>query len=85
MKFEIGQSVTYVPNHAKDRNDSVCRSGIVSSVENLPDGSQKVWVRYSHGSTGALTPTKNLVPKRLLGETGAYLMSSLFNPFKNKT
>lgn len=58
--FEIGDPVTYIPNHAKDASDPICEKGHVTSVVDNGDGTQKVWVRYS-GSTGQLTPTKNIV------------------------
>jgi len=58
--FQVGDPVTYVPNHAKNASDPICERGHVSSVENNEDGTQKVWVIYS-GSTGQLTPTKNLI------------------------
>lgn len=63
QKFYEGQSVTYVPNHANgDIAHKDCEHGVVSSVQDQPDGTQKVWVRYSaFGGTGQLTPTKNLV------------------------
>ena len=62
-KFKPGQQVIYIPNHvAGEREHPDCEQGIVSTVETNEDGTQKVWVRYSTGTTGALTPTKNLVP-----------------------
>ena len=61
-KFQIGDAVLYIPNHAKgDRAHPSCEKGTVSSVHDKEDGTQNVWVRYSFGSTGALTPTGNLV------------------------
>jgi len=58
--FAVGDTVKYVPNHAKDENDHVCEIGKVSSVEG-EKGKQKVWVKYGSGDAGKLTPTKNLV------------------------
>lgn len=52
-----GDEVLYVPNHANgDRSHPDCEKGTVSKVEG-----DKVWVRYTEGSTGALTPVKNLI------------------------
>jgi len=57
-----GDRVAYVPNHANgDINHPDTQKGTVSTVERKEDGTQKVWVRYTEGSTGVLTPTKNLV------------------------
>lgn len=54
-KFEPGDNVTYIAYEgAKPEH------GVVSSVVNNPDGTQKVYVRYNMGSTGALTPTNKL-------------------------
>ena len=53
-KFEVNQKVTYIgyvgapPEH-----------GVVSSIIENPDGSQKVWVKFK-GPTGELTPTDKL-------------------------
>lgn len=59
--FEIGEELTYVPGFANgDINDPACEQGVVSSVSGTGE-SQKVWVRYTGGETGALTPIKNLV------------------------
>lgn len=54
-KFEVGQNVTYIAYEGADPEH-----GTVSTVEDLPNGKQKVWVRYTTGSTGALTPTDKL-------------------------
>jgi hypothetical protein len=59
-QFEIGDMVLYVPNHAKSKDSPTCERGIVSKVEG-EGNAQKVWVLYSTGDTGALTPIKNLV------------------------
>ena len=59
--FQVGDHVTYVPNHANgDINHRDCERGIVSTVEGSGE-TQKVWVRYGINSTGQLTPLKNLV------------------------
>lgn len=54
-KFYEGQSVTYIAHKGADPEH-----GTVSTVEDLPNGKQKVWVRYTTGSTGALTPIDKL-------------------------
>lgn len=53
--FKVGDNVTY-----KAHEGARSEFGTVSSVENLPNGEQKVWVRYTSGGTGALTPTDKL-------------------------
>lgn len=59
--FYVGQTVKYVPNHAKGPDDPICEIGRVSSVAETNEGTQKVWVVFN-GATGQLTPVKNLVP-----------------------
>ena len=61
IRYAQGQAVTYVPNHATGPDDPICEHGEVSTVKDNPDGTQQVWVKYT-GSTGQLTPTKNLIP-----------------------
>ena len=57
-----GDKVIYVPNHAQDNWEHPdCQRGVVSTVKREEDGRQQVWVRYSEGPTGELTPIKNLV------------------------
>jgi hypothetical protein len=61
-RFYEGMAVTYVPNHAGgDLSHPACEHGTVSSVGWYADGTEQVWVRYSTGQTGALTPVANLV------------------------
>jgi len=55
-KFEVGQQVTYQDTYKGAKPEH----GVVSSVENKKDGTQKVWVRYGHSSKGQLTPTDKL-------------------------
>ena len=60
-RFNEGDGVTYVPDHANgDMTHPACEHGVGSSVGWYDDGTEKVWVRYTTGSTGALTPVKNL-------------------------
>lgn len=59
-QFTEGDLVIYIPNHSTGLNDPANERGIVSKVEGSGIDA-KVWVRYSTGSTGALTPLKNLV------------------------
>lgn len=58
-KFKVGDWVTYIPNHADPNDTSFHERGIVTSVKDNEDGTQKVWVRYK-GLGGELTPTENL-------------------------
>lgn len=59
--FEVGDQVIYIPNHANgDKTHKDCQRGVVSSVRTNSDNTQTVFVRYTEGSTGANTPTKNL-------------------------
>lgn len=59
--FKEGDQVLFIPNHANgDREHPACERGVVSTVKVERD-QVKIWVRYSSGSTGALTPIKNLV------------------------
>ena len=52
--------VLYVPSHANgDTSHPDCHIGFVSSVRGVP-GEQTVYVRYTSGSTGELTPIKFL-------------------------
>jgi len=54
-QFKVGDNVTYTSHKgAKPEH------GTVSTIENLPNGEQKVWVRYTTGGTGSLTPTDKL-------------------------
>ena len=53
--FEVDDEVTYISHEG-----ATPEHGIVSTVETEEDGTQKVWVRYTSGSTGALTPTNKL-------------------------
>lgn len=60
-EFAEGDQVLYIPNHSSgDRSDPANERGVVSKVEGSGIDA-KVWVRYSTGSTGALTSLKNLV------------------------
>lgn len=59
-QFSEGDQVIYCPDHSTGLNDPVNERGVVSKVEGSGIDA-KVWVRYSTGSTGALTPLKNLV------------------------
>lgn len=62
QKYAVGQNVLFIPDHAGgDHSHPSCEKGVVSKVEELPGIGQRVWVRYTTGDTGALTPTKNLV------------------------
>ena len=53
--FQVGDQVTY-----KAHEGAKPEHGTVSTIENLPNGEQKVWVRYTTGGTGALTPANKL-------------------------
>lgn len=74
-KYFVGQRVIMVPNHAAgDITHPLCERGVVSSVKDVPNIGQRVWVRYSTGDTGALTPVLNLVsedPSLLSVEIGS--------------
>lgn len=60
--FSVGDHVLYVPRTAEgDRNHRDCQRGIVSRCGWFENGTQKVFVRYSTGSTGSLTPAERLV------------------------
>ena len=53
--FQVGDNVTY-----KAHKGAKPEHGTVSTVKNLPNGEQKVWVRYTTGGTGSLTSTDKL-------------------------
>jgi hypothetical protein len=54
-KYQVGDNVTYISHEgAKPEH------GTVSTVEDLPNGEQKIWVRYTTGGTGSLTPANKL-------------------------
>lgn len=61
-EFTEGDQVIFIPDHSTGPDDTVNEWGIVSKVEGSGN-TTKVWVRYSTGSTGALTPVKNLVKR----------------------
>ena len=56
-RFTPGQPVTYIAYEGAEPEH-----GQVSSVRDLPNGTQRVWVKYNKntGSTGQLTPTDKL-------------------------
>jgi hypothetical protein len=56
IRYEVGDGVTYVAFHG-----AVPEHGVVSSVQDLPEGGQKVWVKYRLNGSGQLTPTNKLV------------------------
>lgn len=61
LQFEVGERVYYCPDHAKNnRWHADTQTGTVSSVTGK-GSAQKVWVRFTDGDTGALTPLKNLL------------------------
>lgn len=61
LQFEVGERVYYCPNHANgNRWHPDTQTGTVSSVTGK-GSAQKVWVRFTDGETGALTPLKNLL------------------------
>ena len=60
-KFQPGDSVLYIPNHANGNPDHPeCERGVVSTVQNIDNGKQLVWVRFK-GPTGKSCAIKNLV------------------------
>lgn len=52
--LKTGQVVYYIPNHLKPSFKNSER-GVVSTIKE-----NQVWVRYTYGETGALTPLDNL-------------------------
>lgn len=82
--FQVDDKVLYMPIHAHgDKEHPDCQRGTVSSVGKLlSDGSQQsVWVRYTEGETGALTPTKNLVLISAAEEIGVKTVSQKIDEF----
>lgn len=61
VKFEVGDAVLYVPDHANGNEDHPdCERGVVSSIRENGNGTQLIWVRFK-GPDGESTPAKNLI------------------------